>query len=74
MHGTELTECAPDKLIIGASRLLVRFMLRIKPFWRSSPEDEMTSSFLGGEPERALLTNVPSPGDGVPLFDIAERE
>ena len=49
-------------------------MLRISPFWRSSPEDEMTSSLLGGEPERALLISVPSPGGDIPLFDIAERK
>jgi len=49
-------------------------MLRISPFWRSSPEDEITSSLLGGESERTLLISVPSLGGDVPLFDIAKRK
>lgn len=35
------TECEPERLMMGASRLLVRLTDRIKPLFRGSLEDEI---------------------------------
>lgn len=67
-----LTECAPLRLMMGASRLLVRLTLRTRPFWRSSPDT--TSWLRGGVFERARFTSWPSPGGDGPLFDMVDRE
>ena len=56
--------------MMGASRLLVRLTLRTRPFWRSSPDEEMTSWLRGGVLERARFMSWPSPGGDVPLFDM----
>ena len=37
------TLCAPERLMMGASRLLVLWMDRIKPLLRSSFPEEMTT-------------------------------
>jgi hypothetical protein len=61
--------------MIGASRLLVRLTLRIRPFCRSSLPDEMAIWFRAGEFERARLMRVPSVDGGgeAPRFDIVTR-
>lgn len=73
MQDLILTEWAPERLIIGASRLLVRFTVLISPFWRSSVED-MAIWVVGGSFERALLTRAPPGGGDAVRFDIVERD
>ena len=55
--------------MIGASRLLVRFIVRTRPFCRSSLDEDMISWFVGGVDDRARLMSVPSGEAG--LFDIS---
>ena len=56
--------------MMGASRLLVRLIVRTRPLWRSSPDEDMTSWVRGGVLERARFTSWLSPGGEVPLFDM----
>ena len=55
------TEWAPDKLMMGASKLLVRWTDRMRPFL-SSPAEEMISWLDGGSPDFARLMRPPVPG------------
>lgn len=57
------TECAPARLTIGASRLLVLGTVRISPLFRSSFVEDIAIWLLGGGVALALLTSAP-PGDG----------
>ena len=57
------TECAPARLTIGASRLLVLWTVRISPLFRSSFVEDMAIWLLGGGVALALLTSAP-PADG----------
>lgn len=56
------TECAPDKLTMGASKLLVRWTVRIRLLLRSSLDDEMAIWFVGGGVARAFFTSAPAGG------------
>jgi hypothetical protein len=67
---TILTECEPDKLIIGAASALVRCTDRMRPFERSSLEEEMTIWFGDGSDDLARLMRAPAGGGDAPLFDI----
>lgn len=48
----------------------MRLTLRTRPFWRSSPDEEMASWLRGGVFERARFTSWPSPRGDVLLFDM----
>lgn len=64
------TPCDPDKLIMGACRLLVRFTVRMRACCLSSFEDEIAICVFGaGDPERARLIRAPPGGDAL-RFDI----
>src|SRR5258705_9995628 len=54
---------------MGASRLLVRLIERMRPCCRSLLEDEMIICCASGSDERARLTRAPSGGFAA-LFDI----
>ena len=67
----KLTPCEPDRLIIGASKLLVRFTVLMSPCSRSLFEDEIAIWLFGcGEDDRTLLTSAPPGGGEAPRFDI----
>lgn len=70
-----LTECAPDKLTIGASRLLVRWTVLMRPLLRSSPVEEIAIwVFAGGGVSLARFITVPWRVGGEALrFDISFR-
>ena len=57
------TECAPARLTIGASRLLVLWTVRISPLFRSSFVEDIAIWLLGGGVALALLISAP-PADG----------
>lgn len=57
------TECAPARLTIGASRLLVLWTVRISPLLRSSFVEDIAIWLLGGGVALALLTSTP-PAEG----------
>lgn len=68
---TKHTPCDPVKLIMGASRLLVRFTVRMRACWRSSFEDEMAIWLVGpGEDSRVLLMRVPGGNGEAARLDI----
>lgn len=58
---------------MGASRLLVRFTLRTKPFWPSLPE-EMVTCLVWGSLERALLISTPPGGEALRLDMMVSEE
>ena len=59
---------------MGASRLLVRFTVRINACSRSFPEDEMMSwDVFWGSEERLLFMRVPWAGGDALRFDMATR-
>ena len=67
------TPCAPDRLMIGASRLLVRLTVRMRACCLSSLEEEMAIWVSGaGEPERARFMSTPLGGGDAPRFDMVE--
>jgi len=64
------TECAPARLTMGASRLLVLCTVRISPLFLSSFDDEIAIWLDGGGVALARFTRAP-PGVGEgPLFDM----
>jgi hypothetical protein len=69
-----LTACDPERLTIGASRLLVRFTERTSAFCLSSFDDEIVSCWLlaSGSEDLALLIRLPS-SCGAARFDISLR-
>ena len=69
------TECAPARLTIGASRLLVLWTVRISPLFRSSFAEDIAIWLLGGGVALALLTTAaPSDGDSDRLDIFSERQ
>lgn len=64
------TEWAPARLMIGASRPLVRWTVLMSPLLRSSPDEEIRIWLDGGGVALALFTTVPSRGGEGPRFDI----
>ena len=54
---------------MGASSALVRLTVRMRPFCRSSLEDDTTSCVVGGVDDRDRLMRTPCGGDAA-LFDI----
>jgi hypothetical protein len=58
---------------MGASRFLVRFMVRISAFWFASFDEEMAIWLDGGSLDLALLISTPPSGGGEgPRFDIVD--
>jgi hypothetical protein len=55
---------------MGASRLLVRATVRMRPLLRSSPADEMAIWFVGGGVAFARLMIMPLDGGDALLFDM----
>ena len=58
---------------MGASRLLVRFTVRMRPFDRSSLDEDIAIWFVGGVKGRAFLMRAPSEGEEA-RFDIFGEE
>jgi len=56
--------------MMGASRLLVRFTVRMRPFCRSSFDEEMAIWLDGGVEERTLFIRMPAGGGEAPRLDI----
>ena len=60
--------------MIGASKLLVRFTVRMRACCRSSFDDEIAIWVSGaGEPERARLMRAP-PGGDAPRLDMVDDD
>ena len=60
---------------MGASKLLVRFTVRMRACCLSSLEDEIAIWFAGGDWDRTLLMRTPPEGGGDALrFDMTVRE
>jgi len=56
---------------MGASKLLVRWTVRIRPLLRSSLDDEIAIWFVGGGVARARFISAPVGGEAL-RFDIAD--
>lgn len=60
---------------MGASKLLVRFTVRMRACCLSSLEDEIAIWFAGGDWDRTLLMRTPPEGGGDALrLDMTVRE
>lgn len=60
---------------MGASKLLVRLMVRMRPCSLSLFPEEMAIWVLGaGDPERARLMSAPPGGGDAPRFDMLRDE
>ena len=56
---------------MGASKLLVRWTVRMRPLLRSSLDDEIAIWFVGGGVARAFFTSAPLGGEAL-RFDIED--